>query len=451
MCALHKPVLRNQLLNGGSNGVQPLDIPSSHIFPSRCSNSSYINSTSGLKSRSKTPVSVESLASQNLYKLRSNAIRGGAAGILNQNSSYRVDPYENSNRESPVNESQVRRFRSPEILSKRSNQFSYMRSESVLPDISTPNRPAHLSMNISSLSNTEISRPLAGIGNIGNSCYMACILQCLCYSEELISGLTRLSISTQVNHNSQLQGRFANKFCEFVEAMGNRSQITPLPLKTLISQVFPSYSGYEQQDAGEFLRAVLETLHEDLNRITEKPIYKDLSRETAQDIEKLANLWWSYSLSRDDSLITDLFQGQTITIMTCTFCKYKSVSCETFTNLALELPNSGSTTLSLCFDFHTRRTSLLDTYKCEKCKKTKSCYQQTFLWRFPKILVLQLKRFAVINNTKTKLSTSIEIPEVLDLSSYIHPSPTLNSAPSRYLLSSIAHHQGNLDSGHYIR
>lgn len=447
MSALHRPVLRNQLLNSGSNDEQPLNIPNSQIFTSRYSNSDYINSTPQLI-RSKTPGEI--IGSPNLSRLRSSAIREGAAVILNQNSSYsRVEPNEYSNKESPVNHSKERTFKSPEIISKESNQFSYMRSETVLTEFSIPNKPARLSININSLSNNEVARPLAGIGNIGNSCYMACILQCLCYSDEFVAVFTRSSISAQVNSNSQLQGRFAIKFCDFIEAMGKHTKITPLPLKSLISRIFPSYRGSKQQDAGEFLRAVLEILHEDLNRVRDKPIYKDLSSESDLDIEKIANLWWSYSLSRDHSAITDLFQGQTVTTMTCTLCTNNSVSCDTFLNIALELPKSGSTTLSTCFDFHTRRTSLLDTYKCEKCKKTKACYQQTFLLRFPKILIIQLKRFSIINNSKVKLLSSLDIPEALDLSSYLHPS--VSDSPGRYILSSIAHHQGSLNSGHYIR
>jgi ubiquitin C-terminal hydrolase len=445
MSTIQRPA-RKQLLHEMSTSIQ-LGNNRNSILHSRLVNRSFEKSSNPIASRPKTPISGESFGSPILSKFRSNAIRGGAAEILNHSPYVKTEGSDNSTDYSN-SLYRERRFRSPDAYTRSSPETPYIRSESVTANHSNTEKPAFLSLNINSASNENLRKSLAGIGNIGNSCYMACILQCLSYCEKFIAEFTRSNLTPQINNNSQLQGRFALKFCEFVDAMRFRSQISPMPIKNLISQVFSIYKGYEQQDACEFFRAILEILHDDLNRVIEKPPYMDLSQLNSSDIKKLTKLWWNYSLSRDDSVITDYFQGQSVSTMTCTSCRNKSVTCDSFQNLALELPNNGSTTLAACFEFHTRITSILESYKCEKCKKLNSCYQQTYIWRSPSILVIQLKRFAIINNTKTKLSTSIEIPDSLNLAPYTHPS---QPSSLQYSLSSIVHHLGSLDSGHYVR
>ena len=47
-------------------------------------------------------------------------------------------------------------------------------------------------------------------------------------------------------------------------------------LKRAIEKVSSTFSGYDQQDAQELLKAVLEGINEDCNRVGKKPPYKEL-------------------------------------------------------------------------------------------------------------------------------------------------------------------------------
>lgn len=47
--------------------------------------------------------------------------------------------------------------------------------------------------------------------------------------------------------------------------------VNTVSLKSQIQRFAPRFMGYAQQDAQEFLRYLLEGLHEDVNRVTEKP------------------------------------------------------------------------------------------------------------------------------------------------------------------------------------
>ena len=52
-------------------------------------------------------------------------------------------------------------------------------------------------------------------------------------------------------------------------------------------------------------------------------------------------------------------------------------------------------------------------YKCEKCKKVDNCTKDFTIYRFPKILVIHLKRFYNSYMRREKLNTTIKIPSIL--------------------------------------
>jgi ubiquitin C-terminal hydrolase len=49
------------------------------------------------------------------------------------------------------------------------------------------------------------------------------------------------------------------------------SIVSPSPFKNTIGRFAPRFLGYAQQDAQEFLRYLLQGLHEDVNRVQRKP------------------------------------------------------------------------------------------------------------------------------------------------------------------------------------
>ena len=83
---------------------------------------------------------------------------------------------------------------------------------------------------------------------------------------------------------------------------------------------------HEQQDSQEFLLALLDNLHEDLNRITNKQ-YKELEEQRkGESDEEASKRWWDYYKSRENSIIVDLFQGQYKSTIKCLKCGKTSTS-----------------------------------------------------------------------------------------------------------------------------
>ena len=99
---------------------------------------------------------------------------------------------------------------------------------------------------------------------------------------------------------------------------------TPDEQKNIIS--FASqFSGTDQHDSQEFLSFVMDGLHEDLNRIKNKPPPVDMSPEREARLESLppelaSEQEWDIYKQRNDSFIVDLFQGQYRNRLECLTC-----------------------------------------------------------------------------------------------------------------------------------
>ncbi|XP_063688900.1 ubiquitin carboxyl-terminal hydrolase 2-like isoform X3 [Bolinopsis microptera] len=293
---------------------------------------------------------------------------------------------------------------------------------------------------------------LVGLKNLGNTCFMNSILQCLSHSALVREYFLSKKYKMDLSNTSKMQGRLAEEFASLLNDMwsGRHDTVSPNKFKSAVAKSAPRFVGYSQQDSQEFLRFFMEGLHEDLNtgkkgkrKIEEPPKgYTDL---------QLAEHRWNGYTSYDNSTIVDIFVGLLKSTLTCSVCDHKSVTFDPFWDLSLPLPRSKSSGLNLlsCFAEFTQEEILDGDEKptCENCKKRQKCTKQFSIERFPPILVLHLKRFSEVRY-RTKLSTKVDFPienlDLSDLSSHSH------SCTPKYDLVGVSNHSGNTFSGHYI-
>ena len=66
-------------------------------------------------------------------------------------------------------------------------------------------------------------------------------------------------------------------------------------------------------------------------------------------------------------------------------------------------------------------------FKCSSCKRKVDISKDLTIYRFPKILVVHLKRFQQSASRATKLNTSVKFPEKLDMTPFAPHSCKFNS------------------------
>lgn len=129
-----------------------------------------------------------------------------------------------------------------------------------------------------------------------------------------------------------------------------------------------------------------------------------------------SSTWADYMKQRDDSIMTDLFQGQLMSSISCLSCNHKSATFDNFMDLSIEIPRkavkfTGSMSISDCLKHYFTTEKMIDCgYKCAGCKKEVSIEKGMSIYRFPKILCIHLKRFYHSIMRKEKISSTVSIP-----------------------------------------
>ena len=120
-------------------------------------------------------------------------------------------------------------------------------------------------------------------------------------------------------------GVIAQTFAEVLHQLwaGTDRSIAPLKLKERMGEKSATFSSYLQQDAQEFCTYLLDALHEDLNRIRERPVIKedndDETNESIDDQILADESWHRYGLL-NNSIVTQLFYGQYKSRLVCPVC-----------------------------------------------------------------------------------------------------------------------------------
>ncbi|XP_046422923.1 ubiquitin carboxyl-terminal hydrolase 36-like isoform X2 [Neodiprion fabricii] len=294
---------------------------------------------------------------------------------------------------------------------------------------------------------------LNGLRNIGNTCFMNSVIQCLSNTRPLLEYLVNEQYLADINTStSGMKGALIKAFSQVIQELwevGGEHVVNTTSLKSQIQRFAPRFMGYSQQDAQEFLRYLLEGLHEDVNRVTVKPqpIHTDIP-EHYTDSQKAAESWKRY-LRNEDSTIVDVFVGQLRSSLHCTSCGHVSVTLDPFWDLSLPIPTrSGTVKLNQCLEHFTKEEVLDGDEKptCSKCQMRRKCTKSFSIQKFPKILVIHLKRFSPMERFRGKLNVLVDFPLTgLDLSAFSAP----RVAGCTYNLYGVANHSGTTYSGHY--
>ncbi|OMH83045.1 Ubiquitin carboxyl-terminal hydrolase 4 [Zancudomyces culisetae] len=193
---------------------------------------------------------------------------------------------------------------------------------------------------------------LCGFRNLGNTCYMNSALQCLSNTWELTEYFLSGVYTREVNVTNPLgmKGEIAKQYGKLMEKVwqGYEQSFGPVAFKHTIGKFAPQFVGYRQQDAPEFLAFLLDGLHEDLNRILDKPYVEIPDAGGRADAEVAAEQWEVYK-KRNDSVIVDLFQGQLRSVVTCPECNWQSNTFDPFMYLTLLLPTKKHIDISVLF------------------------------------------------------------------------------------------------------
>ncbi|XP_062452587.1 ubiquitin carboxyl-terminal hydrolase 42-like [Rhea pennata] len=263
----------------------------------------------------------------------------------------------------------------------------------------------------------------AGLHNLGNTCFLNSVLQCLTYTPPLANYM----LSGEHSQSCRAQG-----FCMLCTMETHVNQvlfcsanaIEPTAVFSDLRRIGEHFCFGRQEDAHEFLRYTVAAMQTAC-----------LSGSTDLD-----------SSSQATTVIHQIFGGFLRSRVTCLSCQAVSDSYEAFLDIPLEITAASSVSGAL-EEFV--RPELLDgenCYKCSKCEKTVAASKRFTVHRSSNVLTIALKRFA--DFTGGKISKDVNYPEYLDLRAYMSESA---GEPVRYALYAVLVHRGASGrAGHYF-
>ncbi|KAJ4847032.1 hypothetical protein Tsubulata_018065 [Turnera subulata] len=183
---------------------------------------------------------------------------------------------------------------------------------------------------------------LAGLQNMGNTCFMNSALQCLVHTPPLVEYFLQDYLG-EINTENPLgmKGELAIAFGELLRKLwsSGRTAFAPRAFKGKLALFAPQFSGYNQHDSQELLAFLLDGLHEDLNRVKQKP-YIEMKDSNGRPDDEVAEECWRNHKARNDSVIVDVCQGQYKSTLVCPVCSKISITFDPFMYLSLPLPST---------------------------------------------------------------------------------------------------------------
>lgn len=188
----------------------------------------------------------------------------------------------------------------------------------------------------------EERRGKMGLRNLGNTCFMNSALQCLSHVEIITQYFLTNQYQKDLNKDNPLGtgGNLALEYDALLKELwfGTTSNTAPSGLKRAIARFAPQFSGFQQHDSQELLAYILDGLHEDLNRVKQKPYTEVRESDGKMDDGIVAKEAWDRHLLRNDSIFVDHVQGQFKSTVVCPICNKVSITFDPFNCIQLELP-----------------------------------------------------------------------------------------------------------------
>ena len=184
---------------------------------------------------------------------------------------------------------------------------------------------------------------IAGLVNLGNTCYMNSIIQCFFYTplmNQFFLSKTSLNITEDGQNVSSviIYQELVKLYLDLKNS--NKLKISPIEFYNQFILANTTFQGGRQHDSHEFLVIILNNLHDALCK--DSTLQQSLTLRGLSEAEERWNSknQWNLYISTHGSIISAIFGCQTKTTLKCINCQRKISTFEVFNYFSIPIPIS---------------------------------------------------------------------------------------------------------------
>lgn len=275
----------------------------------------------------------------------------------------------------------------------------------------------------------EVRKIGAGLVNLGNTCFMNTVIQCLTYCPPLANYLLH-----QDNHCAKCKTINFCMMCELQKHMRRAldkpgDAIKPIYIYQRLKAIAKHFQFGQQEDAHEFLRYVVDNLWK----------------------AALANHDGGPKLdpaSKETTVVNEIFGGYHRSQVICMRCKKTSNTYDHFMDLILDIKNASSLEKALEKFVEPELLQNDNAYKCPRCNVKVEAQKRFTVHRPPNVATFQFKRFDSNRMFGGKITKHVSYPERLEMRPFM--SDKQGGAVTYRLNAVLVHLGASCNSGHYF-
>ncbi|XP_067928102.1 ubiquitin carboxyl-terminal hydrolase 36-like isoform X2 [Watersipora subatra] len=263
----------------------------------------------------------------------------------------------------------------------------------------------------------------AGLSNLGNTCFLNSVLQCLVYTPPLAHHLS-------VGEHKQICK--VKDFCMLCILQDHLSRslcggkaFKPLRVLQNLRNIAKNLTWGQQEDAHEFLRYVVDSMQKSC-------LFGTNGLDT---------------YSKETTLVYQVFSGYLRSQVKCLRCMHASNTYDPFLDISVDIKDVHSLEQALVKFVTPEKLDVENAYKCERCKVRVPAHKRFTVHRNPNVLTIHMKRFDMSRALGSKISRHIRFPLEINIRPYMS---SAQGGPLYYVLYGVLVHSGfSCNSGHY--